>query len=55
MLKYTRKQINLKAHLHGKSFVLYKEVEEVMTMLVKAAIEAGADEDKLMEFFSDDK
>lgn len=54
MIKYTRKQINLKAELHGKSFVLYKDVEAVMMKLAEEAVKAGADEDKLMEFFSDE-
>ena len=55
MIKYTRKQINLKPLLHGKEFVTVDDAHAALESLYKASIEAGADESKLMEFFSDEK
>ena len=54
MIKYTRKQINLKPVLHDKYFVVLEDIEAMLDMVVKAAVDAGADESKLMEFFSDE-
>lgn len=54
MIKYKRRTINQKAQLHDKEFVVYEDVAELMSMIVKAAVKAGADEEKLMEFFSDE-
>ena len=53
MLKYTRKDINVKAQLHGKQFVTVDDVHEVLMTLADLAVKAGADEVKLMEFFSE--
>ena len=50
MISYTRKQINVKAHLHGKQFVTQEDAEKAMIMLAEAAVKAGADESKMMEF-----
>ena len=49
MNKYTRKQINIKAELHGKQFVTIEDAVNALVELGKAAIEAGADEKKMME------
>ena len=54
MNKYTRKQINLNAELHNKKFVVYEDLENDITDLVSMAIKCGADEDKLLEYFSDE-
>lgn len=50
MISYTRKQINVKAHLHGKQFVTQEDAEKAMVMLADAAVKSGADESKMMEF-----
>ena len=50
MNKYKRRTINQKAHLHDKEFVVYEDVEEVLIKLTEVAIEAGADEKKLLDF-----
>ena len=47
--KYSRKQINLKATLHHKEFVVYDDVAELLTKILNAAVEAGADADKIKE------
>lgn len=52
MNRYTRKQINVKAQLHGKDFVTYEDATKAMMMLAEVAIKAGADKTKLMEFLS---
>lgn len=52
MKKYVRKYINQDALLHDKEFVVYDDVLELLNMLSKAAVEAGADKDKLLEFFN---
>ena len=50
MIKYTRKQINQQVDRFRKSeFVLYEDVLCVMEVLVQAALDAGADQDKLSE------
>ncbi len=52
MIKYTRKQINKTPDRFRKAeFVLYEDAHTMLQMVVKAAIDAGADESKLMEFF----
>ena len=53
MIKYTRKDINIKPQLHGKSFVTTSDVEELMETVFDAAVKAGADEVKLMEFLNE--
>lgn len=47
--KYNRRLINQKATLHDKEFVVYDDVEQLLTDILNAAVEAGADADKLKE------
>ena len=47
--KYTRRLINQKATLHDLEFVIYDEIEALLTSILNAAVEAGADADKLKE------
>ena len=47
--KYTRRNINQRATLHDLEFVAYQDVEQLLTSVLNAAVEAGADEDKLRE------
>jgi len=47
--KYKRKQINKNAQLHDKEFVVYDDVEQLLTDILNAAVKAGADADKLKE------
>jgi len=47
--KYTRKLINQKAALHNKEFCAYDDVEQLLTDILNAAVEAGADMDRLKE------
>lgn len=55
MIKYTRKQINKNPdRFRNAEFVLYDDAHIILQMAVKAAIDAGADESKLMEFFEDE-
>ena len=54
MNKYTRKQINKNASLHDKEFITMDDVNEVLMKIAKHAVECGADEDKMMEFFEGD-
>jgi len=54
MNKYTRKQINKNASLHDKEFITYDNAIEALEKLTEHAIECGADEDKMMEFFKGD-
>jgi hypothetical protein len=51
MNKYKLRTINKKADLHKHDFVIYEDVLEALMLLVAHAIEAGADEGKMMEFF----
>jgi len=53
--KYTRRLINQKALLHDKDFVVYEDVEQLLTDILNAAVEAGAGMDKLKELIDDDK
>jgi hypothetical protein len=46
--KYTRKQINQQARLHDLDFVTANDCEAILHEVILAAIEAGADESKLM-------
>jgi hypothetical protein len=55
MIKYKRRTINQKADLHDHEFVVYEDVLKLMEMLTKIAVKAGADEDKMMEFFTNEK
>ena len=45
--KYNRRLINQKAALHDKEFVIYDDVEHILTVILNAAVEAGADMEKL--------
>ena len=45
--KYKRVAINKDAQLHDKLFVKYDDVERLLIKVLKAAVEAGADADKL--------
>jgi len=54
MNKYTRKQINKNASLHDKEFVAYDDTLEALEKLANAAIQAGADKAKMMEFLKGD-
>lgn len=53
--KYTRRNINQQARLHDLEFVVYDDVEQLLTAILNAAVEAGADMDKLKELVDDDK
>jgi len=52
--KYTRRTINQKAYLHDKEYVTVEDAEEALIQLANVAVGFGADEAKLMEFFSDE-
>tara|TARA_R100000951_G_scaffold112182_1_gene112183 strand:+ start:5773 stop:5937 length:165 start_codon:yes stop_codon:yes gene_type:complete len=54
MIKYKRRTINQKADLHNKEFVVYEDMIEIMSLLAREAVKAGADESKLMEFFDNE-
>ena len=47
--KYKRVAINRDAQLHDKLFVVYDDVEQLLVSILGAAVEAGADMDKLKE------
>ena len=47
--KYSRRLINQKATLHDKEFCVYDDIEQLLTDILNAAVEAGADKDKLKE------
>lgn len=55
MKKYTRKQINLKPDLHGKQFVTVEDAVNALVELGEAAVEAGADESKMMGVLNGEK
>ena len=46
--KYTRKQINQQASLHGAEFVTYDDCVKALELFMVAAVNAGADVDKMM-------
>ncbi len=54
MKKYNRKQINQKAPLHSREYVTVEDAEAALMHLMKAAVKAGADEDKMMEYMTDE-
>ena len=54
MNKYNRKQINLKPALHNREYVTVEDAEAALMNLMKAAVKAGADEDKMMELMTDE-
>jgi len=51
--KYKRVAINKDAQLHDKLFVKYDDVERLLESVLKAAVVAGADADKIMELVND--
>ncbi len=51
--KYKRVAINKDAQLHDKLFVVYDDVEKLLIAILNAAVEAGADGDKLKELVND--
>ena len=51
--KYNRRLINQKATLHDKEFCVYDDVEQLLTAILNAAVDAGADMDKLKELVND--
>ena len=51
MIKYKRRAINQKADLHDHEYITYEDALETMMSIVNYAVEVGADESKLMEFF----
>jgi hypothetical protein len=54
MNKFTRKQINLKPMLHNREYVTVEDAEAALMHLMKAAVKAGADESKMMEYMTDE-
>lgn len=50
MNKYKRRTINQNALLHDKEFVTFEDLQRVMLKFASVALEAGADEDKILEF-----
>lgn len=54
MKKYNRKQINQKAFLHNREYVTVEDAEAALMHLMKAAVKAGADESKMMEYMTDE-
>ena len=51
--KYTRRNINQRATLHDLEFVAYQDVEQLLTIVLNAAVKAGADEVKLKELVNE--
>jgi len=54
MNKYTRRTINQKAYLHDKEYVTVEDAEALLIALANAAVKAGADESKMMEYMTDE-
>ncbi len=54
LVKYKRKQINLKDYLRKQEFVLASHVEPLIINLIECAVKAGADKEKLMELISNE-
>lgn len=52
MKKYKRRTINQKPELHDKEFVTVDDAQDLMVKVASAAVKAGADEKKLMEYLS---
>ncbi len=52
MIKYKRRTINQKQELHDKEFVTVDDAQELMMKVAAAAVKAGADESKMMEFLT---
>lgn len=53
MIKYTRKQINVKVSLHDKEFVTVEDVQDMLIGFAEKAVDAGADMEKLMEYLNE--
>ena len=53
MIKYKRRTINQKTELHDKEFVVYEDIIPLIELITNAAVKAGADKDKLDEFFNE--
>jgi len=53
MNKFTREQINLNPALHNREYVTVEDAESALMHLMNAAVRAGADEDKMMEYMTD--
>jgi len=51
--KYSRRLINQKSTLHDKEFCAYEDVEELLMIILEAAVNAGADADKLKELVNE--
>ncbi len=51
--KYSRRLINQKATLHDKEFVVYEDVEKILMVILEAAVDAGADANKLKELVNE--
>lgn len=52
--QYKLRDINKNDQLHKKVFVLHEDCMEILELVVKKAIEAGASEERLLEVFSDE-
>lgn len=52
MKKYKRRTINQKPELHDKEFVTVDDAQDLMVKVASAAVKAGADESKMMEFLT---
>ena len=53
MIKYKLRSINQKPELYDKLFVVYDDVEKLLIAILNAAVEAGADGDKLKELVNE--
>jgi hypothetical protein len=49
MIKYTRTKINKNFILHDQQFITVDDMTEALIALAQAAVDAGADEGKMME------
>lgn len=54
LVKYKRKQINLRDHLRKQEFVLASDAEQAIISIIELSVKAGADQEKLMELISND-
>jgi len=53
--QYKIRDINKSPELHKEVFVVWADAKELLNGFINAAVAAGADGDKLMESFSDEK
>jgi len=49
LIKYTRKQINQQDFPRSEEFVLAADAERMLMEFIEAAVDAGADQGKLLE------